>query len=778
MLKHHIKTILRNVVRHRSSSVINVTGLAIGMACCLLISLWIIGEYSYDDFHGNIQNIRKVFTVGSSGDNPATPAPLAAALLEQFPEIEAAIRYEPFFTSLISYEDKRFYEDNIVATDPGFFEIFSFPLLSGNPATALENTYSVVLTQSAARKYFGDENPLGKALTVNQDRLFTVTGVIDDVPANSSLQFDMLIPFEYRIQLAKEQTGWDMNWGWYSPSTYVKIGGNSDAGDLEAKMSSFFGVRTGDEADRLSLMPFEDYYFYSSGTKSYVFIFTAIALLIIVMAGINFVNLATARSARRAREIGVRKVAGASRRNLWALLLGESIATAIIALLIAIALVDILTPLLSSITGMTLTVNMFSFPYFLPAAFLFAAVVGALAGMYPAFYLSSLRPVSAFKGGLKAGEGGLTLRRLLVVVQIACSVLLIVGTTVIFRQFDYLTNKDAGYEKEYVINVPLMGESRDLYPTLRQEMLRDEAVAEVGGSAATFPYWRWTTGMVGWDGKDPDEEIQVCMNHIDVGLIEAMNIEVVEGRSFSGEFQSDVETNFLVNEEMVRLLGLQSGVGANLSYGDAPGKIVGVVKDFHFEPLTGHIRPLVLPLVPGNIGNLVIRLRAGDIASSLASVEEVWQRVAPDFPFEYFFVGDVFDRRYSQIQRLGNISGSLALIAVIIACLGLFGLASFVVQQRTKEVGIRKVLGASVTSVIGLLSREHLILAVIASVLAWPVAYWAMTSWLENFAYHVDLTAKDFVLAGALALVVVLISVSSQALRAATSSPVDSLRSE
>ncbi len=778
MIRHYLKTIIRAVFRHKSSSAINITGLAVGTACCLLVSLWIIGEYNYDTFHANFQSTYRVFTDGHTAMNPATPAPLAAALAEQFPGIEAASRFEPFSTSLLSNNDKRFYEENIVAADPALFEIFSFPMLRGDPATALENTYSLVLTESVARKYFGDEDPVGKALTVNQSRLFTVTGVIADVPANSSLRFDILVPFEYRIQLAKEITGWDMDWRWYSPSTYIKLGDNADVSELEKKISEFFAGRTEDEEDGLSLMRFEDHYFYVSGTRSYVYVFASIALLIIVMACINFVNLATARSSQRAREIGVRKVSGATRKNLVMLLLGESISISLFSLMIAVALVELAIPHIKSLTGASFLVDALSVPYFLPGALVFAIIIGIVAGTYPAFYLSSLKPVSTFKGGLKAGKKGLTLRRLLVIVQIACSVLLIVGTTVIFEQFDYLKNKDVGYQKHSVINVPLMGECRDLYTTLKQEMRRNQVVADVGGSAGSFPYWRWTTGLVGWDGRNPDEEVQVCMNFVDFGLVEAMNIEIVEGRSFSEEFRSDIMSGYLVNEEMVRLMGVESAVGASLSYGDSVGQIVGVVKDFHFEPLEGRIRPLVLALVPGQSGNLVMRFHPGDIASQLASVEEVWQRIAPGFPFDYYFISDELERRFNPVQRLGTISGSLAVVAVFIAGLGLFGLASFMTEQRTKEIGIRKVLGATAASVAGLLSKEHLLLTVIANLIAWPVAYWVMNSWLQNFAYHAELTIRQFLLACLLALVIVLVSVSSQAYRAATSNPVDSLRSE
>jgi len=733
--------------------------------------LWILGAYSFDTFHENYQNTYEVFTRGHLGDNPATPAPLAAALAGRFPEIEAATRFEPFSVSLLSYEDKRFYEENIVAADPGLFEIFSFPMLRGNSATALENTFSLVLTESTARKYFGDEDPVGKALTVNQSRLFTVTGVIADVPLNSSLQFDILVPFEYRIQLAREITGWDMDWRWYSPSTYVKLGDNADVEKLERAMSSFFTERTEGEEERLSLMPFSDHYFYVSGTRSYVYVFATIALVIIVMACINFINLATARSGQRAREIGVRKVAGATRKNLLTLLLGESISVSLISLIIAVAMVELATPYIGSLTGASYTLDVFSLPLFLPCAFVFAIVIGILAGTYPAFYLSSLKPVNTFKGGLKVGKRGLALRRLLVIVQVACSVSLIVGTMVIFEQFDYL-------RKQNVISIPLMGECRDLYPTLKQEMLRDEVVAGVGGSAAAFPYWRWTTGLVGWDGMDPDGETSVCMNFVDFGLVEAMDIEIVDGRSFSEEFKADIMSGYLINEEMVRFMQIESPVGAGLSYGDSVGQIVGVIKDFHFEPLEGPIRPLVLALVPDQSNNLVIRFHPGDIAGSLRSVEEVWQRTAPGFPFDYYFVSDALDRRFSPVQRLGAISGSLAVVAVFIASLGLFGLASFMTEQRTKEIGIRKVLGATAAGVAGLVSREHLVLTLIANLVAWPVAYWVMGSWLQNFAYHAELTISQFLLACLLALLVVMVSVSTQAFRAATSNPVDSLRNE
>ncbi|UCE24338.1 MAG: ABC transporter permease [Candidatus Zixiibacteriota bacterium] len=778
MFAHNFKSVLRSILKHKSSSLINIIGLAIGMACCLLVSLWIFGEFGYDSFHENVDSTYKVFTQGTSRNNPATPAPLAPALQEQFPEIEYATRFEGFSTSLFSNGDKRFYEYEICTADQSFFKIFSFDFVAGDATTALSDMYSLVITEEVARKYFGDEEALGKVLTKDGHLPFTVGAVIKKPPVNSTFQFDMLVPFDYRIVHAKETTGWDMGWGWFSPSIYVKLVDDCLPAEVEEKISKFFAQRMEDENDGLSLMPFAEYHFWATGSMQYVYIFSTIALLVLVMACINFINLSTARFSDRAKEIGVRKVAGASRRNMYGLLLGESITVALIAMASGMVLVELAVPMMESSTGFVFYLGFTDIPYFLPAMVVAAVLIGVIAGSYPAFYLSSILPAAVIKGELKYGKKGLFLRRALVVVQFSCSVLLIVGTAVIFKQSGYLIGKDMGYAKDHIINIPLNGESVKSYQTLKDELSRNPAIADVSGSAASFPYWRWTTCAIHWDGKNPDEEIEVGMNYVDYGLVETTGIEILEGRSFSEEFPSDLTSGYLVNEEMAKLMGAGSVVGANLTYMENAGQVVGVMKDFHWEPLNRQVRPLVFKLVPDQTKMMAVRVPPGDISAAVESMKGTWEKVVPDYPFVYWTVSESVDGRYRWVVLVGNLSAGLALIAIFVACLGLLGLASFIAEKRNKEISVRKVLGASVWSIVRLLSREHLLLALLASLLTFPIAYLLMRSWLSNFAYHTSIAPDDFLLAGAMALGIVLISVSSQALKAATSNPIDSLRSE
>ncbi|MFZ5979037.1 MAG: ABC transporter permease [Candidatus Zixiibacteriota bacterium] len=778
MFKHNIKSILRNLLKHKSSSIINIVGMAIGIGCCLLVTLWISGEYNYDNFHEHLKDIYKVFSEGENRRNPSMPAPLGPVLEEQYPEIEYASRFESFSTLLFVYRDKKFYENNIWAADNSFFRIFSFEFVAGNAASAFADMYSLVITEATAKRYFGNEDPLGKVLNKDGAVPFTVSAVVKNHPVNSSFNFDMLVPFEYRILFAKQTTGWDMGWGWFSPSIYVRLRDNCKPAEVERKISSFFSRQMENEKDGLRLMPFKEYHFYDAGTKQYTYIFSTIALLVLAMACINFVNLSTARFSDRAREVSVRKVSGAPARQLYFMFLGESIAVSLAAVTLGMVFAELTIPLIQSSTGFNIYLGITDIPYFLPVLTLAAVLIGVIAGAYPAFYLSSISPKAVVERSLKYGEKGLNLRRILVVIQFSCSVFLIMGTIIIFKQSAYIDNKDMGYAKEQIINIPLRGETVKSYPVLKSELNKNLYIAGVSGSAASFPFWQWTTGAVSWDEKNPDEEIQVGMNYVDYGFIETMGIEMVEGRSFSEEYPSDLTSGFLINQEMAKLIGPDSPVGKNLKYIEQPGQIVGVMKNFHWEPLHREVRPLIFALVPEQVMMMSVRVLPGNFSTVLDSLEIVWERIVSGYPFEFHSITQSIRQRYRSIDRLGNMSGGLAFIAVFIACLGLIGLTSFIVTKRKKEISIRKVLGASTWNIVGLLSKEYVLLLLVACLLTFPPAYLLLRSWLSDFAYHTNIMKFDFLLSGLLVLVTVLLSVAAQAVKAATSNPVNSLRSE
>ncbi|MDH4033309.1 MAG: FtsX-like permease family protein, partial [candidate division Zixibacteria bacterium] len=506
--------------------------------------------------------------------------------------------------------------------------------------------------------------------------------------------------------------------------------------------------------------------------------FSLLAAVVLIMACINFVNLSIARSSRRAKETGIRKVSGAHRGNLIAQYLGESILMSAAASLLALGLLRFVLPYFNDMTSGYLSIDLLFDGPVIAGLIVFTLVTGIAAGTYPALYLSAFRPVAVLKGDLGLGSGASRLRKSLVVVQFAASIILIIATTTVYTQVNYLKTKNVGYDKEQIVNLLLRGDSRHHYNSLKNDLLQDSRIQSVTANAAGLPYWRWTTGAVHWPGKASDDDLHIAMNMVDYDFTKTFGIDLIEGRDFSRDFPSDSITSYLINEEMMKAMGLESAVDAELSIWDKPGRVIGVMKNFHFRPLNDQIQPLAFVLNPEKAGQVAIRIGPGDVSSTLGYIEQAWGRNVPGYPFDYSFLDQRFAAGFRSIERIGDLAGGFALLAVFIASLGLLGLASFTAEQRTKEIGIRKVLGASVTGVVRLLLREFVILVTIANLVAWPLAWLAMRSWLEEFAYRVDLGISTFVLAGGLALVIAIVTVGSQALRAARANPVDSLKYE
>jgi predicted permease len=774
MFKSHFKTAWRNILRHKGYSFINIAGLAIGLACCLLIAVWILDELSYDKFHADSDRVLKVLAQEGSD---ATPNVLGPALERLIPEIQYATRVDWLNQSLVSGAGDTSFEW-IVAVDPSFFDVFSFPFARGNASNALADVSSIVITQDVAERFFPHEDAVGKVLTMDNRRDFLVTGVIENVPHNSSLQFDMLVPFENKIQSHKERGEDYASWGWWSTATYVKI---HDGVTLEAfndKIRDFIQKQVEDEDAELQAIAIEDVHLYGSNIRKYLYSFSMIAVIILIMACINFVNLSIARSASRARETGIRKVSGALRGSLIGQFYIEYLVVLFIALLLAIGLLELLLPIFNATVGMNLSADLLFDSFILPMLVGLALVTSIAAGAYPALYLSAFQPVAVLKGSARSGSGGSKLRKALVVVQFTASVFLIIGTFVVYAQLEYIKNRDIGYDKAHIVNISLKGDTNRQYYRLKNDLLHDSRIQAVTASAAGLPYWRWTTDVADWPGKNPAGEPQLAMNMVSYDFTETFGIDMIEGRDFSPDYASDSTSSYVVNEEMVKLMGLQSAIGADLTIWNNPGKIIGVMKDFHFRPLNSHIQPLVFVLKPEKAYSVAIRIRPEDISGTLGYIEATWKRIIPEYPFDYAFLDEQFDGRYRGVERMGDLAGGFSLLAIFIACLGLFGLASFTAEQRTKEIGIRKVLGASGFSVVQLLSREFITLVVIAVVVAWPLAWIAMNRWLEDFAYHVDLGWSTFVLAGFLALFIALLTISGQAIRAARDNPVRALKYE
>ncbi|UCC45355.1 MAG: ABC transporter permease [Candidatus Zixiibacteriota bacterium] len=777
MFKNYLTVAFRNMHKHKGYTFINITGLAIGMACCLLISLWVLDELSYDRFHSGVDGIHRVLAEGSSG---ATPNLLGPALEAQVPEILHATRVEGYGSALFSSDGCEAYESGIIAVDTSFFEVFSFPATRGDLATALLNLNSVVISEKIAEKYFPGMDPIGRVLSLNRRHDLMVTAVIENVPHNSSIQFDMLVPIEL-VTIKFRDQGMDldyMSWQWWSARTYVRTANSCSSELLSAKIGDFL-IKLQDDDSKLTAIPLTQQRFHFSNIQTYIYSFLVIAFFILSMACINFVNLSTARSANRAKETGIRKAAGAVRGNLIAQFLGESLIQSLLGFLVALGLLELILPIFNNVAGMNLSLDGITNSYVLPLVIGLSILTGLAAGAYPALLLSSFHPVSVLADKSRTGSRGSRLRKALVVVQFVLSGILIIGTVTVYSQLGYILNKDIGYDKEHIVKVGMRGESANLYTSLKAQLEQDARVLSVTRSAASLPYWRWTTSAADWDGRDPNEENQVAANMVDFDFVETLGIEMVEGRSFSREFLADTATGYVINEEMAKLMGIHStALGARLEMWGNPGEVIGVMRNFHFRPLDTLIQPLVLVYTKVPAAAMAIRIPAGDVSSSLEHIEETWKRMVPDYPFTYSFLDEDFDSRYRSVVNFGNLAGGFSALGILLACLGLFGLASFTAEQRTREIGIRKVLGASVAGVVKLLSKEFLILVMVSNVIAWPVAWYVMKRWLENFAYHVDIGIGVFLLAGITTLVIALLTVSYQAIRAARANPVDSLRCE
>jgi ABC-type antimicrobial peptide transport system permease subunit len=769
MFKNYLKVAFRNILKYKGFSFINITGLSIGITACFLITLWIFTELSYDQFHKDKQNVYQVLGQGITKNFETTPIPLAPALKTEIPEIEYATRYEYLQEVLLSHKDKVFYESGIIKVDPSFFKIFSFPFLRGDKTKVLNAPLSLVISEKIAKKYFREKNPIGKTLTLNNQYDFVVSGIIKDIPFNSSLKFEMAIL--YASSTPKSRINWDN----FSPRTFIKLRQGATAEVVNEKISDFIPRHKKGLDVGLSVLPFAKRYLFFSGTKNYIYIFSVIALFILIIACINFLNLSTARSVNRAREISIRKVSGAFRKNIILQFLGESLLLSFVSLLVAMVLIMILLPFFGTLTGKELLLN---WRFFIPVLAGIVLFSGIVAGSYPAFFLSAFQPVEILKGNLKSGSKGFLLRKILVVLQFAISIFLIIGTIVIYRQLHFIKNKDIGYEREHVIKISLKGDSKKYYNTYKNELLKDRRIMGVTGMAAGFPFFSWNTGGIDWAGKDPKQKILVTYNYIDYDFTKTMNIGIKEGRDFTREFSTDIRQGCLVNEEMIEVMGLDSAVGAELNLWKNPRKIVGVMKSFNFETMNKKIEPLVLMLFPKGLDFVLIRISPGEISATLEFIAKTWKKTIPTYPFEYRFLDEEYEKMYSKIGTLGKLANTFSLMAVFLACLGLFGLISFSAEQRSKEIGIRKVLGASVSGVIVSLSKEFTRCVLIANIIAWPMAYLAMRGWLDNFAYRTSIGIGTFLLSGFAAFIIAVMTVSYQSIKAALANPVDSLRYE
>ena len=807
MLQNYIKIAWRNLVRNRAFSAINIIGLAMGLATCLLIMLYILDELSYDRFNEKADRIVRVifrgYVQGEKMNEAHVMPPTAQTLKADYPEVMEATRLRKAYSAIIKYGEKTFNDDAIVFADSNFFQVFTLPFRQGNPKTALVQPNTAVITQEMAHKYFGNDDPIGKVLNFKSwNTTYTVTGVINKIPANSHFHFDLF------ASMASFPDAKQPSWMTSEFFTYLVLPKGYDYKQLEAKLPQVVEKYMGPQLQKgmgmslaefrkkgndvgLYLQPLTDIHLHSTlngelganGDIQYVYIFGAIALFMLIIACINFMNLSTAGASKRAKEVGIRKALGSLRQSLTAQFLVESLLLTAFSLILAVGLVYLTLPLFNDLASKALVLNFMTTPWLLPALLLFGLFVGVLAGSYPAFFLSSFKPVAVLKGTKFTGERkSIGLRSSLVVVQFFISITLMVSTAVVYQQLSYIQNKKLGYNKDQVLVLPetwLLGNKEEVF---RNQLMQDPRVVNVSTSGYLPAGPTNNNNFMVYPDASSTQLVKTLRYDVDYNYLSVLGMEMAAGRNFSKAYGTD-STGVVLNETAARTFGWgNNALGHTITNTNNDGnkgtyRVIGVVKDFHFKSLHERISPLVMTL--GHTGGTVIvKVKTKDVTGLLASLNTQWKQLTADAPFTYSFLDDRFNDTYKSEQKIGLILGLFAGLTIFVACLGLFGLATFTAEQRTKEIGVRKVLGASVASIVGLLSKDFLKLVAIAIMLASPVAWYAMNRWLQDFAYKIDIAWWMFALAGILSVSIALLTVSFQSIKAALMNPVKSLRSE
>jgi putative ABC transport system permease protein len=797
MIRNYFKIAFRNLWRHRVFSFINVLGLSVGMSACLLIYLYVSFELSYDRYHTKGDRIFRVVTniktPTDTLDWSSASIPMSPAMKKDFPEVEKFVRIEPN-SLLVSRGDTKFQEDKLAFADSSFFSIFSLPLVKGDPDKALIAPWQVVLTETSAKKYFGTAEPVGQTLYLTGSRFpATVTGVMKDFPDNSHFKYDILISMPTWTQ--KINPGLDDQWEGFNGFAYVLLHDAKDAPGLKAKLPAFIDRHIGKDLQKaqmtftLDLEPMTSIYLRSkrgapeSGSLSNIYIFSVIAVFILLIASINFINLATARSAERAKEVGIRKVVGAGRRQLTGQFLGESVLLCMISFLVAVGLCALLLPLFNQLSGKTISHGIFEHVSTIGILLLIAIAIGLFAGIYPALVLSGFRPISVLKGSFSSGKKGILLRKGLVVSQFVISIALITGTLVVYSQLTFMRSQDLGFRKEQQLAINFDGDStiQQHYEAFKQQLTAIPNVLSATASGSIPGQGNPTAYSQLENRSGVMQPTSLEMYSIDYDFIRQFDIRMAAGRPFSTSFPSDSTKSLLVNEATVSSLGYRSPrdiIGKRFSQWGREGTIVGVVKNFHFRGLQDIIKPMSMRIRPKDFSFVTAQVSGKDLHGTLAAIEGLWKRTLPNRPFAYFFTDEGFDKLYRSEDRFGQLFLNFAILAIFISCLGLLGLASYSTLQRTKEIGIRKVLGSSVGGIVNLLSKDFLKLVIIAFFIASPIAWIAMHKWLQDFAYRIDLGWWIFALAGAMALLIALLTVSFHAVRSAMANPAKSLRTE
>lgn len=787
MFRNYLKVAFRNLYKNKGFSAINILGLAIGMASAMIILLWIQNEVSYDQFHEKKDRIYEAWNRANfSGDLHAwntTPKILARTLEKDFPEVEQCVRVDWGSNFLFSVGEKRLTVQGRIV-DSNFLDIFTFPLLKGNPKTVLNDMHSIVLTEKLAKKIFGDEDPMGKVIKIDNKDNFTVSGILKDIPTNTRFDFEYLVPWSYKRYLGDD----DVNWGNNSTRTYVLLKPNASAASMNAKLRTFKGKYDKDDPKwEMFIYPLSRWRLYSSFTNGvedgggrieFVRLFGIIAAFILLIACINFMNLSTARSEKRAKEVGIRKVVGAQKALLIGQFIGESILLALIAGIIAVVIVELVMPLFNDLIGEKVAIP-YNNIYEWLACIGFIIFTGVLAGSYPAFFLSSFQPVKVLKGTFKKANALVTPRKVLVVLQFTFAIILIICTIIVKQQIDYARNRETGYNKNNLIYHFMTGDIEKNYQLIKNELLSSGVASSVTKTSAPLTE-SWSDGWgQEWEGKDPNDKTDFYRYNEDEGLGVTAGLTFIQGRDFDlKQFPTD-STGLIVNESALKVFKFKNPIGKIVKDNGQDWHIVGVIKDFILTSPYEPTKPMLIYGAKAWFFNVLIKLNnKNSTADNLKKAEAIFKKYNPEYPFEYKFVDEEYARKFENEKRTGTLAGIFAGLTIFISCLGLFGLATYMAENRIKEIGVRKVLGASVTGITALLSKDFLKLVIISFLIATPVAWWAMNTWLKDYSYRIDIQWWVFAMAALLSVAIALLTVSYQAIKAAVANPAKSLRTE
>jgi len=790
MIQNFFRIAVRNISRHKGFTFINVTGLAIGLAASLLILLWVQDEFSYERFNRNAESIYRVeedqFYSGERYHVTVTPHPSGPVWKEKIPEIKEQTRINRLPRILFRQEDKVFFESSIIAADSGLLKMFTFPMLMGDPLTALKSPHSIVLTEKLARKYFGKINPVGKSLTLENKYQFMVTGVMKDLPKNSMFVFEGILPYSFLKEIGAISNSWGNN----SIFTFVLLEKGADISAVNKKLTDIVLQNNPQTTTKFLLFPLLDIHLhgqfgfgYNEGPVTAVYIFTLIAVFVLLIACINFINLSTAKGSSRGKEIGIKKVAGADHITMIVQFMLESLLLVTMALLLALILVGLFLGVFNTISGKHFSLTDLIQVKFIISFIVVGLLAGFISGIYPALYLASFKPVSVLKGEAVSGHGNVRLRQILVVIQFTLSILIAIPAIFMYMQLKFMQEKNLGFDKENLICIPIGENMKSKYYSFKTELQKETLIQGVTASMWNPVMIGSNSGGASWEGKDPEKQVLIGTNGIDYDYLKTMKMELTTGRDFSKDFTSDIAKdttgNFLVNEEVVKIMGIGDPVGKNFRFMGLNGTIVGVLKNFHFKGADQAIEPMAFALADTNYLHVIlVRLTPGNIPGSLKSVEKIWKEVIPEYPLQYTFVDQDYQNLFRSQIRLTGLLKYFTLLAVIIACLGLYGLASYSAERRTNEVGIRKVMGAGSFAVMYTLSKEFLLLVLISIVIAIPVGWIIVENLLKQFAYRIEMNIVVFISIAIGSILIAMLTVSFQAYKATGINPAEALKVE